>query len=61
VSKTRKNLSTSMRFVEVHGISPAHAGRGETYEVVLSRGRAVRVGRDFDSDILKRLIAAVDS
>ncbi len=54
-------LSTSMQFVEVHGIPPTHAGRGETYEVVLSQGRAIRVGRDFDSDILKSLIAAVES
>ena len=60
-SKAQKNPSTSMQFVEVHGVPPIHAGRGETYEVVLSRGRAIRVGSDFDSDILKRLIAAVES
>ena len=70
-SKAQKSLSTNkqqrndspntMQFVEVHGVSPAHAGRGETYEVVLSRGRAIRVGRDFDSDVLKRLIVAVES
>ena len=40
-------------------VPPAHAGRGESYEVVLSRGQAIRVGRDFDSDVLKRLIATV--
>ncbi len=50
-----------MQFVEVHDVTPLHAGLGETYEVVLSRGRAVRVGRDFDSDILKQLIIAVES
>jgi hypothetical protein len=50
-----------MQFVEVHGIPPAHAGHGETYEVMLSRGRAIRVGSDFDSDVLKRLIVAVES
>ena len=60
-AKTQKKPSTSMQFVEVHGVSPAHVGRGETYEVVLSRGRAIRVGRDFDSDALKRLIVAVES
>ena len=60
-SKAQKNPSTSMQFVEVHGVPPAHVGRGETYEVVLPRGRAIRVGSDFDSDILKRLIAAVES
>jgi hypothetical protein len=47
--------------VEVHGVSPAHAGLGETYEIALSRGRTIRVGRDFDSDVLKRLIVAVES
>ena len=49
-----------MQFVEVHGVSPAHVG-GESYEVMLSRGRTIRVGRDFDSNTLKRLIAAVES
>jgi hypothetical protein len=60
-SKAQKKSSTSMQFVEVHGVSPAHTGLGETYEIVLSRDRAIRVGRDFDSDVLKRLIAAVES
>ena len=60
-SNTQKDSSTSMQFVEVHGIPPVHTGRGEIYEVVLSRDRAIRVGRDFNSDVLKRLIAAVDS
>jgi hypothetical protein len=69
-SKAQKSLSANrqqrngppntMQFVEVHGVHPSHAGRGETYEVVLSRGRAIRVGSDFDSDVLKRLIAAVE-
>ena len=57
-SKAQKKPSTSMQFVEVHGVPPAS---GETYEVVLSRGRAIRVGSDFDSGVLKRLIAAVES
>ena len=60
-SKLQKKPSTPMQFVEVQGVPPAHAGRGETYEIVLPRGRAIRVGRDFDSDVLKRLIAAVES
>ena len=59
--KTQKDSSTSMQFVEVHGVPPAHVGRGETYEVVLFQGWAIRVGSDFDSDVLKRLIAAVES
>jgi hypothetical protein len=57
----RNGSSNAMQFVEVHGVPPAHGRCGETYEVVLSRGRAIRVGRDFDSDALKRLIAAVES
>jgi len=60
-SKTQKDSSTSMQFVEVHGVPPTHAGRSETYEVLLSRGWAIRVGSDFDSDVLKRLIATVES
>ena len=60
-SKTQKDSSTPMQFVEVHGVPPIHSDRGETYEVVLSRGRAIKVGRDFDSDALKRLITAVES
>ncbi len=55
-SKAQKNPSTSMQFVEVHGVPPIHAGRDETYEVVLSRGRAIRVGSDFNSDVLKGAI-----
>jgi hypothetical protein len=60
-SNTQRDSSTSMQFVEVHGIPPAHVSRGETYEIGLSRGRAIRVGRDFDADVLKRLITAVES
>ena len=60
-SKAQKDSSTSMQFVEVHSVPPTHAGHGETYEVVLSQGRTIRVGRDFDSDVLRRLIAVVDS
>jgi hypothetical protein len=60
-SKAQKNPSTLMQFVEVHGVPPVSVRSGETYEVILSRGRAIRVGRDFDSDVLKRLIAAVES
>jgi len=59
--KTQKDSSTSMKFVELCGVPPTHVGRGETYEIVLSRDRAIRVGRDFDSDVLKRLIIAVES
>ena len=60
-SKAQKKPSTSTQFVEVHSITPAHGSRGETYEIALSQGRAIRVGRDFDSDVIRRLIAAVES
>jgi len=32
-----------------------------TYEVVLSRGRAIRLSGDFDADIVTRLISAVEA
>ena len=60
-SKTQKDSSTPMQFVEVHGVHPAHVGRSENYEILLSRGRAIKVSRNFDADVLKRLITAVES
>jgi hypothetical protein len=60
-SNTQKDSSTPMQFVEVQCIPTAHTVRGETYEILLSQGRAIRVCRDFDTDVLKRLIAAVES
>ena len=48
----------SGRFVEVRlaGVSSASA-----YEVVLARGRSIRVPSEFDPQILSRLIVAVES
>jgi len=48
----------SERFVEVRlaGLSSASA-----YEVVLARGRSIRVPSQFDPQILSRLITAVES
>jgi len=37
--KTQKKPSTSRQFVEVHGVSPAHVGRGDA---PFSRARAAR-------------------
>ena len=34
--------------------------RAATYEVVVANGRLVRVGDDFDSDVLVRLLGAVE-
>ena len=60
-SNTQKDSSTPMQFVEVQGIPTVDTVSGETYEVMLSRGRAIKVSRNFDADVLKRLIAAVES
>ena len=48
---------TASRFVEVRlaGVSSA------TYEVVLARGRSIRVPSQFDPETLSRLITAVES
>jgi transposase-like protein len=46
----------SERFVEVRLASAAPA-----YEVVLSGGRTIRIGPQFDPEVLTRLIAAVES
>lgn len=50
----------AVRFVELQrgsdpGSNPA------VYEVLLSRGRAIRVGHVFDPEVLKRLIATVEA
>ena len=60
-SKAQKASPTSIQFVEVQGVSPTHGSRNESYEVLLSRDRTIRVGHDFDSEVLKRLIAVVES
>ena len=53
---------TPVRFVEVQRGSAADPGGNPTvYEVLLSRGRAIRVGHAFDPDVLKRLIATVEA
>jgi len=49
----------SRRFVEVRLASPLPAA--PAYEVVLAGGRSIRVGAQFDLEILSRLIAAVES
>ena len=58
----QRGNQTALRFVEVQpgpdistGSSPA------VYEVLLSQGRAIRVGHEFDPDVLKRLIATVEA
>jgi transposase-like protein len=48
----------SSRFVEVRLTGTSSIS---TYEVVLARGRSIRVPSQFDPQILSRLIAAVES
>ena len=58
----QSDCQTAVRFVEVQrGPAIGTSGSPAVYEVLLSQGRAIRVGSDFDSDILKRLIATVES
>jgi hypothetical protein len=48
---------TSGRFVEVRLTGTSST----TYEVVLGRGRSIRVASQFDPQVLSRLISAVES
>jgi hypothetical protein len=51
-----------VQFVEVQrGPDVNTSPNAAAYEVLLSRGRAIRVGPDFDSDVLRRLIATVEA
>ena len=53
---------TAMRFVEVQrGLDMNTGGSPAVYEVLLSRGRVIRIGHEFDADVLKRLIATVEA
>ena len=58
----QRGNQTSLRFVEVQrGPGPSTGATPALYEVLLSHGRAIRVGHEFDPDVLKRLIATVES
>lgn len=57
--KRRGRLTkASKQFVEVRWTGTSSA---PTYEVVLARGRSIRVPSQFDPQILSRLIATVES
>ncbi len=57
----RGDLAT-VRFVEVQHRSAIDPGSNSAvYEVLLSRGRAIRVDHEFDPEVLKRLIATVEA
>ena len=54
--------SGPVRFVEVQrGPDVNTSANAEVYEVLLSQGRTIRVGHEFDPDVLKRLIATVEA
>jgi len=60
--QTAPSNQTAVRFVEVQRGSAVDSGRNPAvYEVLLSRGRAIRVGHGFDPEVLKRLIATVEA
>ena len=53
---------TPVRFVEVRpGSDVEQGGKTAVYEVLLSRGRAIRVGHAFDPEVLRRLILTVEA
>ena len=60
--KPQSDRQTAVQFVEVQrGPDINTGGSPAVYEVLLSRGRAIRIGHDFDPDVLKRLIATVEA
>jgi hypothetical protein len=57
----QRGNQTAVRFVEVQrGPDVNTSTNTAAYEVLLSHRRAIRVGHEFDPDVLKRLIAAVE-
>ena len=60
--QTEPSNQPAVRFVEVQrGSAVDPGGNPAVYEVLLSRGRAIRVGHAFDPEVLKRLIATVEA
>ena len=60
--RPQRDRQTAVRFVEVQrGPDTNTSGSPAAYEVLLSRGRAIRIGHEFDPDVLKRLIATVEA
>ena len=57
----QRDRQTAVQFVEVQrGPDICTGGSPAVYEVLLSQGRAIRIGHDFDPDVLRRLIATVE-
>jgi hypothetical protein len=60
--RPQRSRPTTVQFVEVQrGSDIDPGGSPAIYEVLLSQGRAIRIGHDFDSDVLRRLIATVEA
>jgi len=58
----QRGRQTPAQFIEVqHAPSSSTNGGSGIYEVLLSRGRAIRVDRTFDPEVLQRLIVTVES
>ena len=62
MNQSERGIQTEVRFVEVQrGSDVEPGGNPAVYEVLLSGGRAIRVGHTFDPEVLKRLIATVEA
>jgi hypothetical protein len=60
--RSERDNTTAPRFVEVQrGSGADQSNTPAVYEVLLSRGRAIRVGQTFDPEVLRRLIATVET
>ena len=60
--RPQRRRPTTVQFVEVQrGPDVNTSAEAAVYEVLLSHGRAIRIGHDFDPDVLKRLIATVEA
>lgn len=58
----QRGNQTAVRFVEVQrGPDVNTSANAAVYEVLLSQGRAIRVGHEFDPDVLKRLIVTLEA
>jgi len=59
--RPQRGRQRAVQFVEVQPDPVNTSGDVAAYEVVLSGGRIIRVGHEFDPDVLKRLVATVES
>ena len=60
--RPQRDHPATVQFVEVQrGPDVKTSADAAAYEVLLSHGRAIRIGHDFDPAVLKRLIATVEA